>query len=98
MDEKTCGNRWILTALTYGIVAILAMILAFRGVHTAFIWPTLSTLVAFNVFLHAANYVKRFCRCIVGGLAWEGFMFYRSARTKLEEDYVDAVAIFYRNY
>jgi hypothetical protein len=83
--------------LTYGIVAVLALILVFKGIHTAFIWPTLSTLVTFNVFLKTVHFGQRYCYCIVGGFAWEGFSYHSTNRTELEEEYIHSVSIVYRN-
>lgn len=93
-----CDYKWLYSLLVYGIVGIMATILALKGIHTAFIWPTLSTLCSFNVLLHSCNYVKRYATCIVGGMAWEGFMFYESDRTRIEQDYIFAHALTWRNY
>jgi len=95
---EVCDYKFLYSVITYGIVAILALIHVFRKIHTAFIWPTLSTLVTFNVLLKSVNFAMRYVYCIVGGLAWEGFNFYQGYRTKVEQDYIFAVSIVYRKF
>lgn len=54
--------------------------------------------MAFNIFLHATDYGKRYVYCIVGGLAGEGFMFWTSKRYREEEEYEAGVGVLYRKY
>jgi len=95
---EVCEYKFLYSVISYGIVAILALIHVFRKIHTAFIWPTLSTLVTFNILLKSVNFAMRYAYCIVGGLAWEGFNFYQGKRTEVEQDYIFAVAIVYRKF
>jgi hypothetical protein len=104
-DEATDENSsmwcdWMLwyTVCTYGLVALIATATVCRGIHTAFIWPTLSTLVMFNVLLKQCNYVKIYLPCIVGGLAWEGAMLWGNDRRALENKYEATLAVVYRDY
>lgn len=84
VETDVCRFKLLYSLLSYGIVSVLALILVFKGIHTAFIWPTLSTLVTFNVLLRSVNFGMRYCYCLVGGLAWEGFNFYEGSRWEVE--------------
>ena len=98
VETDVCRFKLLYALLAYGIVGILGLVLVVRGIHTAFLWPTLSTLVTFNVLLRSVNYGMPYCYCVVGGLAWEGFNFYEGARYQVETDYVNGIALVYRNY
>jgi len=57
-DEARAENssifcEWMLwyCVFAYSVVALIALIMVWKGIHTSFVWCTLSTLVMFNVLL-----------------------------------------------
>jgi hypothetical protein len=99
VNTAHCRLRLLYSLITYGICALLLLFNIHKGApNIGFIWPTLATLVKLNVILHASNYGKRYVYCIVGGMAGEGFQFYKTTKAKLEEKYRAALGIVFRNY
>lgn len=93
-----CDHMFWYAFVAYLLVAIIATLQFIRGVHTAFVWCTISTLVMFNVLLKMCDWVKLYLPCIVGGMAWEGFMFWGNERRALENKYEATLAVVYRDY